>query len=338
MRDLLVVGAGPGGLAAAITAARSGMSVAVLEPRPGPIDKACAEGLMPWAVATISGLGVTVSGMPFHGIRYRTAETVAEARFVDGAGAGVRRTELSTALLDRCADLGIPIHRTSAGTIEQDATSVRTSGFVGRHLAAADGLHSPIRHQLGLDRPSRRRVRHGLRAHFGVEPWSDLVEVHWGRDSEAYVTPLGPDLIGVAVLSSRRDSFEGHLNEFPELQARLRLPAVTRTRGASGLRQGSTARTAGRVFLVGDAAGYIDAITGEGVALAAATGVALADCLAAGRPQDYERSWQRVTRLSRTLTAALTSVAGSPLLRRAVVPTCAAVPPIFRTGVRLLAG
>ena len=71
MRDLVVVGGGPVGLAAGLYAARAGLSVEVREKRAGVVDKACGEGLMPGAVATLRDLGVEPSGHPIEGIRYR---------------------------------------------------------------------------------------------------------------------------------------------------------------------------------------------------------------------------------------------------------------------------
>ncbi|HKI41473.1 MAG TPA: FAD-dependent oxidoreductase, partial [Mycobacterium sp.] len=68
--DLLVVGGGPGGLATALHARSLGLSVIVVEPREGPIDKACGEGLMPGGLAELTSLGVDPAGMPFHGIAY----------------------------------------------------------------------------------------------------------------------------------------------------------------------------------------------------------------------------------------------------------------------------
>jgi hypothetical protein len=68
--DVLVVGGGPVGLAAAVLAASRGMSVAVVERRTDPVDKACGEGLMPSAVAALGRLGVDPPGVAFTGIRY----------------------------------------------------------------------------------------------------------------------------------------------------------------------------------------------------------------------------------------------------------------------------
>ena len=73
MIDLLIAGGGPVGLAAAIEARLLGLTVAVIEPRNAPIDKACGEGLMPGAVSLLAGLGVQPVGHPFAGIGYYQA-------------------------------------------------------------------------------------------------------------------------------------------------------------------------------------------------------------------------------------------------------------------------
>ena len=65
MRDLIVVGGGPAGLVTALHARRAGLAVAVLEPRPAPVDKACGEGLMPGAVRALAELGIDPGGVPF---------------------------------------------------------------------------------------------------------------------------------------------------------------------------------------------------------------------------------------------------------------------------------
>ena len=107
MRDLLVAGGGPIGLATAIYARRAGLSVAVVEPRTAPIDKACGEGLMPGAVARLRAIGVQPSGRPFSGIRYLAPGRSAEAAFSTGPGLGVRRTALHAALLARADEVGV---------------------------------------------------------------------------------------------------------------------------------------------------------------------------------------------------------------------------------------
>src|SRR5690349_24962202 len=102
--DLLVVGGGPGGLAAALHARRQGLSVIVAEPRDTPIDKACGEGLMPGGLAELGSLGVDPVGMPLRGIAYLNEHRRAEACFRNGPGRGVRRTTLHATLASRAKE------------------------------------------------------------------------------------------------------------------------------------------------------------------------------------------------------------------------------------------
>ncbi|NEB51506.1 monooxygenase, partial [Streptomyces griseus] len=91
---------------------------------------------------------------------------------------------------------------------------------------------------LGLDRPVAGPGRYGLRRHYPLAPWTDHVEVHWSRHGEAYVTPVGEHLVGVAVLSRDRRPYDRHLAAFPALAARLADSAgATPVRGAGPLRQ-----------------------------------------------------------------------------------------------------
>ena len=339
MIDLLVAGGGPAGLATAIHARLAGLDVVVLEPRPGPIDKACGEGLMPGAVRALRALGLDLAGQPLRGIRYLDDRHRAEAAFRRGPGLGVRRTTLHAGLAARAADLGVPVRTARVGGVTQDAGSVTAGGHTARYLAAADGLHSTVRRALDLNRPppAGRPARHGLRRHFAVPPWTDHVEVHWSPHAEAYVTPVGPRLVGVAVLTGDRAPFDALLPRFPALRRRLRGAEAGPVRGAGPMRQQVAARVAGRVLLVGDAAGYLDALTGEGIALALACAPRLVKCVRDGTPQSYEHAWRRATRRYRLLTASLLWLRHRPGAARHVVAAAAGAPALFTALVDQLA-
>jgi flavin-dependent dehydrogenase len=337
MIDLLVVGGGPAGLATAIHGARAGLDVVVAERRRGPIDKACGEGLMPHTLRHLHGLAVHPLGKPIRGISYRDGTRQVDAGFTRGSGRGVRRTVLHSALIDAAVEAGVEIVRDEVRDISQDANGVRAGRWRARYLAAADGLHSPIRRTLGLEQVSPGPRRWGIRRHVQTAPWSDHVEVHWAPGAEAYVTPVADDCVGVALLSSGRGGFECHLEEFPELRQRIDGLPHEPDRAAGPLRQRVSSRTAGRVLLVGDAAGYVDALTGEGLGLAFGAAEVLVDCVVAGRPADYDKRWRQLTRRYRVLTAALLQASAYGPARSRIVPAAAAMPAVFAGIVNLLA-
>jgi flavin-dependent dehydrogenase len=377
MIDVLVVGGGPVGLATAIGCAQRGLSVTIAEPRTGPVDKACGEGVLPAAVQRLAALGVVPDGHPLRGIRYLDARHRADAPFRHGDGLGVRRTVLHAALAERAAALGITVIPQRVSGFNRQAGHVAAAGIEARYLVAADGLHSTIRRALeretaassepdgaapdgslgngaARDRGQRSRSarhpappRYGLRRHYRVPPWTDLVEVYWSANAEAYVTPVSPDTVGVALLFAKpprtvppaanghgtRDAagtdgdYEGRLAAFPALLDRLgAAPAASEVRGAGPLRHDVARRVYGRVLLVGDASGYLDAITGEGIGVGLAQADAIAHCLAAGRPEDYERAWRRVSAPAWRFTAGILWSRNQPLLGPRMIPVVQRVP------------
>ncbi|WP_025735994.1 NAD(P)/FAD-dependent oxidoreductase [Mycobacterium genavense] len=331
--DLLIVGGGPGGLATALHARRHGLSVIVAEPREDPIDKACGEGLMPGGLAELTSLGVDPAGMPFHGIAYVSERRRAEALFRTGPGRGVRRTTLHAALEARAKEQETEWVRTKVTRVEQDAHGVTAAGVRAKFLVGADGLHSTVRRCVGIKATAGKPRRYGVRWHFTVPAWSQFVEVYWSRLGEAYVTPVEPDLVGVAILSQGRPD----LDWFPRLARHLDGAHRGHARGCGPLRQVVSRRVAGRVLLVGDAAGYEDALTGEGVSLAVKQAAAAVDAIVNETPAAYEKAWHRVTRNYRLLTRAVVLASTPRATRRAIVPACERLPAVFGFGVNVLA-
>ena len=321
--DLVVVGGGPVGLAAAIEARLAGLSVIVVESRDGAIDKACGEGLMPGALPLLHRLGIDPAGMPLRGVSYRSATRHADYRFRTGEGRGVRRLTLHTALAERARDLGVQRHRAKVTRVDQDSGGVDVAGLRSRWLFGADGLRSVVRREVGLERAVRNSRRYGLRQHYAIAPWSDLIEV--------YVTPVASDTVGIAVLGR-----QGLTMTLPtELRERLAdATATTSTRGAGPMRQRATNPSRGRVLLLGDASGYVDAITGEGLRLGFEQAHAAVAAITGGA--DYDASWRRVTRDFRVLTSGLVWAAQSPL-RGAIVPAAVRLPRVYGGVVERLA-
>lgn len=339
--QIAVVGGGPAGLATAIFAARRGLSILVVDKREPPLDKPCGEGIMPPGVADLVEMGVDIpaaSRAPFAGIRYLDGELIAEGRFVKGEGLGVRRTTLVGAMAERARSLGVDLQygvavrewkfRGQGVLVDTTRGSIEADFLIG-----ADGLHSPIRRQAGLEKPWRGRPRFGMRRHFRVAPWSSFVEVHWGQGLEAYVTPVRPEEVAVALLCGQPARFESLLARFPRLERELSgAPVASPVRGAGPLRQGVGRRTAGeRLALVGDAAGYLDPLTGVGLSLAFRSARALVETIANGhRLSEYERRYRELSRTYYFLTGLLLAVAALPRLRRRVVAALARRPSLFQ--------
>ena len=172
MRDLVVAGGGPVGLATALYAARAGLDVEVREPRRGVIDKACGEGLMPAAVSDLLELGVRLDGLPIDGIRYVDDRHQVDAAFRGGPGRGVRRTVLHRSLLAAALEAGVTTTQGAVKEVLDTGDHVLVDGEPVGHLIAADGLHSPVRRMLGLDAPAPAVRRYGLRTHVATAPWS----------------------------------------------------------------------------------------------------------------------------------------------------------------------
>jgi flavin-dependent dehydrogenase len=357
--DLIVVGGGPAGLALAIAAALERLHVLVLERRPPPLDKACGEGVLPPALRALDALGALdlvdpADCAPIDGIRYVQEDGVSVEGRLPGPALGIRRLALVDGLRRRALALGVELRdrctvfahrRVDRGIVVETDEGPRA----GRLLAAADGLASPLRRAAGLDRPEARRRRFGVRAHVRLPPWSHFVEVHFAPGAEGYVTPAGRDRVGVAFLwepdgASAPATFETLLDRFPAIRERIAgAPWDSRVRGAGPLERHARARVADRLLLIGDAAGYVDAISGEGLSLAFGCATELAPLLplmiAGGATAEslrpYERIFARHFRRYARVTGALLALSRRPRLRRAVLDALHRRPQLFERLIRL---
>jgi flavin-dependent dehydrogenase len=334
----------------------------VLERGAGALDKACGEGVLPSGHRALEALGV----LPL--LPAREVSRLRELRWIEADGSvarlglpppgglGIRRTALSGALRQRARALGVELvdgAEVTAHWRERDRIWAGLGGGLGavpaRLLVAADGLASPVRRREGLDRATGAPPRFGIRQHFALPPWGDAVEVHFADGAEAYVTPAGERRVGVAILFERsaRVRFEELLARFPALEALLAAaPADSTVRGAGPFARGARSPIADRLCLLGDAAGYVDAVTGEGLSIAFGCALDLArilpGVLARGATRDalaaYEAAWRRRFRSYAAWTRLVLALSRRPALRRGVLSLASSVPGPFERLVAAAVG
>jgi geranylgeranyl reductase family protein len=301
--DVLVVGAGPAGTAAAITAADRGLDVLVVDKAAFPRDKTCGDGLTAGALRTLARLGLDVARLPAYApvddvVLVSPSGRRAELRLPRDRAGVVPRADLDAALVDLARARGAKVDEGRAVVAIEEAadhvTAVLADGDTIRagHLVAADGHYSTVRRLL---------EPHGTPA---LGEWSAFRQYWSGVDDArlwvlferdllpgyAWVFPLpgGRANVGFCVPRGARS---GHAMKelWPDLLAR---PALRGVLGPAAAPEGrhrawpipatldlaTIARS--RVLFVGDAAGVVDPLTGEGIAQALQTGALAADAIA----------------------------------------------------------
>jgi len=333
--EVLVAGGGPAGLAAAIAARQAGFEVAVVDGAQPPVDKACGEGIMPDGLIALAALGVQVDARhaaPFRGIRFINGPREVEACFPCGVGFGIRRTLLHEWLVNRAAKCGVALHwgRRITG-LSPNGLMVEGDVISSRWLICADGQNSKLRKLSGLDPARRPRSRFGFRRHYRVVPWSEFVEVHWSDVGQMYVTPVADDQVCVALITSRNGlRFEAALPSFPRLAKRLEQATVLGTTlGTTTVSRNLRNVQTGSVALIGEAAGSVDAITGEGLSIAFQQAIALADAMRASDLSAYDVAHARVTCLPRRMAALMLLMDNRRWLRHRAFRALTAEPDFF---------
>lgn len=358
---MVVVGSGPSGATTALLLARQGHRVVLVDRARFPRDKACGEGLMPPGVAVLQRLGLhetvlATGARPLDGVAYQHAggHPAAYAHFPmppsggPSIALGVRRTTFDAILVD--ALRGEPkvtlregervTHLLKDSSNATTGVATTTDRISAALVVGADGLHSSVRAWAGLSARTTGNGRYGLAGHWvlGVRD-RHAITVTFCDGHEWYEAPVGPDTLLVSVLT-RRSSAQITARTY-EAAARAGVPALREAKlvagplGAAQFRQRARSVAEGGVFLVGDAAGYDDPTTGEGLAigmlLAERLAVHLGDALArrissAEAAHRYRVDHIGLVRERSRLTRLALFMARNPALSRRAIARAAADP------------
>lgn len=360
MTDVLVCGAGVAGSALAILLGRAGLRVQLFERHRFPREKACAEGLMPGGVGVLRRMGLdgAVGGARFAGVQYHGFGMSMAAAFPPGRdgrahGLGQRRLRLDATLFAAArATPGVEVHEGAAVEdviLENDrVTGLCVGGqrVPGRLVVAADGPRSVLRRKAGLDVAGAARVRLGLRAHFRMPadvPPPELVDVFVGEGHEIYVTPLPDGEVAVAALTEDRDGnarahFAAWLRLHGALAARIEgAEQVSELAGQMPLESRARRGVRPGLVLLGDAAGFIDPVTGSGMAQALLSAELLASALVReGRLdaawdtlEDFDRRRRALLRDTALLTRFVLGMARRPFWARQTLRLMKAQPELY---------
>jgi menaquinone-9 beta-reductase len=296
--DIVVVGAGPAGSAAAISLAERGRRVVLVDKATFPRDKVCGDFLSPRSLAVLDALGCldAVQAVHPHRIRRSTvylggqpisAGPLPQMGELPGYGLVVPRADLDEILVRRAAAAGAEVvEGVEAVGLTRDAggvtVSTHGSALHGRLAVLADGAHSRLTRAIGLTASSGKTDPFALRAYFtGVRCDPDTTAVFFEADyfpGYAWLFPTGGGRanvgMGIVMDVSRRyginlrDRFVRWLEHDRGLRALLdgARPDGKIVGWPLPTYQGE-ARTnyADRVLVVGDAGRFVDPINGEGI-------------------------------------------------------------------------
>lgn len=295
--EVIVVGGGPAGSTTATLLAKAGHDVVLLDKAQFPRHKACSEYINPAGVQILQELDVweRICRAKPHLMKRMIVHAPGGDRFAADfdrvqpgrMALGLSRYQLDAILLDHAASSGVRVIERAhvrevvreenrvvgvVATIHRNNHTLRANIVIG-----ADGRHSVVARSLGLSRSVPAMKRTGLVAHFrDVQEIGDHGEMHIGRGCYAGIAPLEDGLFNVAfvtasdALTSRTDTVEAFFRAgLASLDGVAdRLTGASQVGGVRGV--GPMAhrlrRTAGDGYLlVGDAAGFLDPFTGDGI-------------------------------------------------------------------------
>ena len=286
--DVIIAGAGPAGATAARNLAESGARILLLDKQEFPRDKPCGGGVTLRAASVQNVDLAPAIERTIYGARFSLRLGQAfDRRFEKPLTYMTQRCNLDTHLADRAADTGADLHDAEAlREIEPGSTvTVRTDRdvYTGRILIGADGANGLVGRSLGLRRQYDEAVALEGNVVFqnGIpDEWTDVVALDLGGLAGGYgwVFPKGDHLnVGVGAWKYASFTLKPKLSQ---LSARYGFDpsALENLRGHHlPVRVAGTPIARGPVALVGDAAGLVDPLSGEGIHMAFASGRLAAD-------------------------------------------------------------
>jgi geranylgeranyl reductase family protein len=293
--DLVVVGAGPAGSAAALGALqhRPDARVLLLDRTAFPRDKACGDGIAPHALAELARLGVPdllADRVPVHRIVLRSPASVEVTRDLARPSVVVPRTVLDARLVMAAVEAGAVLEQRTVRTITVRTDAVLVDGTPARVVIGADGANGVVRRQLGLGKQPDEALALAVRGYATAPdrvPEQRIVMAGEGSPAYAWAFDAGDGTanVGFGVLVTQLP--DAHPKEFLERRLRELLPGVQPTGLRSHHLPLSSFRPApahGRVLLAGDALSLINPLTGEGIYYALASGRLAGEAAVGGRP------------------------------------------------------
>ena len=297
--DAIVVGAGPGGSSAAYDLASSGASTLLLDRARFPRDKPCGGGVLISAVrrAPYSLDPVTERTITSFRVRYKRTWQF-EHHYHQPLAIMTQRAKLDAYMVEQAQSVGAELRDASPVRYVTDASVTLANGDEHRAdaIIAADGANGIVRRSLGLPRLRAAVALEGNAAR-DAEPagrcWTDAVGLELGTMPGGYgwVFPKGDHCnVGLGGFPSAGPTLRRELSRYADCEA-FDADALSNLRGHHlPLRDPDSAISAGRIAFVGDAAGLIDPLSGEGIGnairsgqLAAAAGLGLIS----GQSQDF---------------------------------------------------
>jgi flavin-dependent dehydrogenase len=237
-------------------------------------------------------------------------------------------------MLDRATEAGVSfLWGARVGGIGDAGVTVNGRLAPCRWIIGADGQNSLIRRWAGLDHFRHHSRRFGFRRHYRVAPWTDCMELYWGAGYQIYVTPVSSaEVCAVVISRDRYLRFDQTLHMFPELKERLNgsTPASAE-RGAITDSCSLKRVVRGRVALIGDASGSVDAITGEGLCLSFQQAMALANALETDNLASYQVEHRRLLRRPAFMARLMLSLDEFGWLRERALGALSANPSAFST-------